>query len=167
MNKKPYKSIIIIGVVISFCVLLICLVSSFSLTLYGNVDESIVKGTDIYIPESVPKKYHTTIFSIDTFDYWIFKLDDGETTEIESELENGNWNKLETFHILKLSEVDYLSIIGKYSSLKNNCYLCIYDLSTGEIITNNNEYIIADSCNWVVFLYDADTNYYFCFHERY
>ena len=165
--KKFCSVTLIILIIISIIITLWLFLSHIYLVYYGNIDEYIIENTKVYIPESTPKKYHSTKFSIDTFDYWIFKLNEDEASELEKELENYNWNQIEPFHIYKLSELDYLKIIHKYSLLQSNFYLCIYDLTTGKIITNNDESIFLDSSNWVVFLYDKDEQYYFCIHESY
>ncbi len=165
--KKFWSITLIILIIISIIVISSLFLSHIFLVYYGNIDGYIIENTKIYIPESTPKKYHSTPFSIDTFDYWIFKLNEYEASEIEKELENGNWNSIEQFHIYKLSELNYLKIIHKYSKLKSNCFLSIYDLKSGEIITNNDESIFLDSSNWVVFVYDKDEQYYYCIHESY
>lgn len=148
----------------------IALICSIIIGLFAyvlRIDEYIKYNTNVYIPFGIPIKYHSTLVSIDTFDYWIFKLNDRQAKIINDEIENGYWEKMQLFHTLKLSHLDYIEIIQKHSSLQDDCYLCIYDLKTGKVITNSNEQITVDSSNWVVFVFDKTNNYYYCIHETF
>ena len=117
--------------------------------------------------DNLPQVHSITSFelSIDTFEYWVFKLSDSEKAEISKDIETGNWEKLNSNHIERLdSFTSYYKIFG-FLYKKHNCYICIYDRNNDVIITNSKNLIYLDTSSWIIFLYDTETGKYYCIHQ--
>lgn len=160
-NTKPRtKKIIIILLVISQ------LLIGVNILFFGKINPYIVEQSVVYTPSKYPSKFHYDIISIDEFQYWVFRLNNKEEQIIIQEAESGgNWTKMTGEHVDKLDSFDhYIKIFG-YLYRFHDCYICIYDDQNGEIITNSENRIYLDTTEWIIFLYDTDTNKYYCVLE--
>lgn len=157
-NIKPRtKKLIIILLVISQ------LLIAINILCFGKINPYITEQNVVYTPTKLPSRFHYTIISIDEFQYWVFRLNNKEEQIIINEAENGgNWTKMTDEHVDKLDSFDsYIKIFG-YFYRYHDCYISIYDAQNGEIITNSENLIYLDTTEWIVFLYDTDTNKYCC-----
>ncbi len=158
INKKILK---ILALVVS-----ICLVLSFVIRYaFGTINEYIAELGIVYVPQKPAIRFYYQIFSIDIFEYWVFKLSNEEEKIILDEAENGNWSEMNSEHIAKLEYFDeYKKIFGNRYK-KHKCYICIYDKSHKEIISDSDNEIWQDTTKWIIFLYDVDSNRYYCVFE--
>lgn len=162
MGKKPInkKLLKILALVVS-----ICLVLSFVIRYaFGTINEYIADLGIVYVPQKPAIRFYYQIFSIDIFEYWVFKLNNEEEKIILDEAENGNWSEMNSEHIAKIDCEEYRKIFGN-SYKKHKCYICIYDKSHKEVITDSDYEIWQDTTKWIIFLYDVDTNRYYCVFE--
>ena len=150
-------------------IILIIILSIFSYcfrSMFGRMSEYISELDVVYTPDTVPDRFYDKL-SIDTFEYWVFKLNDSEKAKISKDIETGNWEKLNSNHIEKLDSFsDYIKILG-FSYKRHDCYICIYDRDNDAIITNSENLMYFETSKWIVFLYDTETGKYYCIHETY
>ena len=157
INKKLLK---ILALLVS-----ICLILSFAVRYaFGTINEYIAELGVVYVPEKPAIRFYYQMFSIDTFEYWVFKLSDEEEKIILDEAENGNWSEMNSEHIAKIDCEEYRKIFG--NSYKNHkCYICIYDKTHKEVITDSDYETWQYATKWIIFLYDVDSNRYYCVLE--
>ena len=160
-NIRPRtKKIIIILLVISQ------LLIDVNILCFGKINPYIVEQSVVYTPTKYPSKFHYDIISIDEFQYWVFRLNNKEEQIIIQEAESGgNWTKMTGEHADKLDSFDhYIKIFGYFYRF-HDCYICIYDDQNSEIITDSENLIYHDTTEWIIFLYDTDTNKYYCIFQ--
>lgn len=151
---------------IIFLVILILIGTTVSRCCFGNMNSYIEGLNIVYTPTKTASRFHYTIMSIDIFEYWVFRLNNKEEKIIIQEAENGgNWSKMTDEHVDKLDSFDhYIKIFG-YFYRYHDCYICIYDDQNGKVITNSDNRIYLNTTEWIIFLYDTDTNKYYCVFE--
>ncbi len=155
--SKCFKIIIVL--IIIFSIFTHCIKLKF-----GTLSEYISELEVVYTPNTYASRFHQAL-SIDTFEYWVFKLSDSEKVEISKDIENGNWEKLNSNHIERLdSFTRYYKVLG-FLYKKHDCYICIYDRNNDVIITNSENLIYLDTSSWIIFLYDTETGKYYCIHQ--
>jgi len=156
---KPFYIVVLIVIIISA---IFTIKKSFE-----EVDDFITETVEIYIPS---KKIvsHKRDLSIDTFDYWVFSLGSKEKLELVNDININDWVVMESLHISKLEDLNYIgdeNIIPS-SVLYHTCYIYIYDFANDKNITNQENSITSDNCyNWCVFIYDSDEGYYYLIHQ--
>lgn len=130
-------------------------------------------GNPVYTPagDHLPRKFHATIFSIDEYMHWVYKLNETEQKEILSDIENGNWSLMDENIYYRIKAFDGFyggSKILSNSLLNHECYVCVYDPNQEKIMTNDADYFCDDDsvyhANWVIFLYDTETFKYYCIY---
>lgn len=137
----------------------------FGITTYVNhkkIDDYIVDLNVVYTPNTVAKKAHREIFSIDSFDYWVFELNENQKSEISRELENGNWTNEKNDYCYKafsfvLADLDMENIL-----YDEDTYVCIYDYHNKQItpLEESSEKLLPEQN--LVFLYNKRTGLYLC-----
>ena len=155
--SKSLNSVIVLIMVLS-------IFSHWFKLQFGMISEYISGLGIVYTPVTYASRFHQDL-SIDTFEYWVFKLNDSEKMEISKDIEIGNWEKLNSNHIERLdSFTRYYKILG-FLYKKHDCYICIYDRNNDAIITNSENLIYLDTSSWIIFLYDTETGKYYCIHQ--
>ena len=153
--------------VFKIAVALIVVLSIFSHCIkikFGTISDYISELNVVYTPTTYANRFHYTL-SIDTFEYWVFKLSDSEKQEILKDIKTGNWEKLNSNHIEKLDAFTHYTKVLGFTYKKHNCYICIYDRNNNIIITNSENWIHLDTTGWIIFLYDTESEKYYCIHE--
>ena len=158
INKKI---LIILVLVVSICI-------AFSFVIrfaFGGINEYIPELGIVYVPQKPAIRFHYQILTPDIFEYWVFRLTDKEEKAILDGVEKGDWSEMNSHHINKLEYFDgYEKIFGdKYKNHK--CYICIYDDKENKVITDSKNIICEDTTKWIIFLYDTESNLYYCVHE--
>ena len=153
--------------ILKIVLVLIILLSIFSYCFrskFGRISEYISELGIVYTPSTVPDRFYNDELSIDTFEYWVFKLNDSEKEEISRDIKTGNWEKLNSNHIERLESFSYYKILG-FLYKKHDCYICIYDCNNNVNITNSKNLIYLDTSSWIIFLYDTVSGKYYCIHQ--
>lgn len=125
-------------------------------------------GNVVYTPKGdhLPVKFHVTLFCIDNYMHWVYKLNDEEQNEVLEDIENENWTLLNESIFMKIKDFDGFyggSEILKKRLLDHECYVCVFDPNKEQIITNEDEYFMYHS-EWVIFLYDTQACKYYCIY---
>ena len=169
MERISKKKLITVVIVVLSIVMTSVLLNTISIIAFGKIDPYILTRTDVFVPTGYPLRFHYTVFSIDTFDYWVFKLDEAERVTIRKEYNDSEskWSVMNNYHIEQMEELKYYDRIIQSSAKKHICYLCIYDIVNQTIITNEESGILNNCSNWVILLYDVDANRYYCIRESY
>ena len=158
-NIKPRTKKIIIILLVIFMLLSIAFKWYF-----GSLNPYISELNIVYTPTKPAYRFYRWYW-IDIYDYSIFRLTNKEEQNIIQEAESGgNWTKMTDDHIEKLDCMDYGDILG-YSYKNHDCYICIYDDQNSEIITDSENLIYHDTTEWIIFLYDTNTNKYYCIFQ--
>lgn len=156
-SKKLLKCLI--------ALLVVCSVLHFVIRVeFGGISEYISGLGIVYTPKKPANRFYYELFSIDTFEYWVFKLDKKESAKVLEDINNGNWSEMSSEHIDKPEYFEHYKKIFGNSYKNHRCYICIYDEGWHNIITDSNE-DIKYTANLIIFLYDTDTNRYYCVYE--
>ena len=158
---KSLKIVIVLVIILSIS---LSIFSHFIKSKFGTISDYISELDVVYTPITYASRFHYAL-SIDTFEYWVFKLSDSEKQEILKDIKIGNWEKLNSNHIEKLDAFTHYTKILGFMYKKHNCYICIYDRNNNVIITNSENWIHLDTTGWIIFLYDTETEKYYCIHE--
>ena len=166
ISKKSIALIIIACVVLSFVLVTSALYMGFRLTFF-TVSEHITDQVEIYVPDGVADEFKQYL-SIDIDEYWIFHLSKKEQNEMEKDIEAHNWrvmNSTDVMYVEQRAAYDEDSVI--YKSINNHkCYIYIFDCDNKIELPNDNGYFIGNDCyQWIIFIYDTETNYYYIFHQ--
>ena len=125
---------------------------------FGTLNPYISDLNIVYTPTKPAYKFHRWYW-IDIYDYSVFRLSNKEEKIILQEAENGKWSELTQHHINLLDYYeDYYEFLD-YSYRYHKCYICIYDELNNQIVTDFCEDIPP---NRIIFLYDTETNKYYC-----
>ncbi len=154
--NKPIVAVIVIA---------ICFLIVFGMSVYkkvNSIDDYIVDLNVVYTPNTVAKKAHREIFSIDSFDYWVFELNENQKSEISRELENGNWTNEKNDYCYKafsfvLADLDMENIL-----YDEDTYVCVYDYHNKKVtpFEEFSEEMLPEQN--LVFLYNKRTGLYLC-----
>ena len=98
----------------------------------------------------------------DIYEYYVFKLSNREEEIIIQEAENCNWSEMTSLHVNKLEHFESYNAFLDCTYRHHKCYICIYDEQNNQIITNSDNDIYHDTTGWIIFLYDTETNKYYC-----
>ncbi len=159
-NKKALKILAVLLVVHFF-------IFSALWSYVGGINEYIAQLDIVYTPTKPAFRFYYQIMSIDTFEYWIFKLNDKEEKKILDEVEEGKWSEVNSQHMGRLEDFEYYGKIFGEKYKDHESYICIYDEMRGNIITDSSSAIWEETANWIIFLYDTETNLYYCVYETY
>ena len=127
------------------------------------VDSFIKEGTEAYTPSGIPVKHHIDFFSIDTYEYWVYKLNDSQCEEIDADIQEGNWEKMSPLQYNRFP-FNYKEIFRKDINF-SDCYIIVYDAHGERLITGNSRNIMDITSNWVIIIYDNANSYYYCIHQ--
>lgn len=127
---------------------------------FGTLNPYISDLNIVYTPTKPAYRFHRWYW-IDIYDYSVFRLSNREEKIIIQEAENGKWSEMTEQHIYKLDYMDYDEFLD-YSYRYHKCYICIYDIQHDVIITNYENDIPYATTQWIIFLYDTQTNKYYC-----
>lgn len=158
LSKKKKVFIVIL-------ITLILLIGSYRVYLFLSPIDSFIKSEiNIYTPSGIPVKHKFELFSIDTNEYWVYKLNSRQIEKVNRNITEEYWEKLDSRHLDRFP-CRYDEVLFKRTDLTNDCYICIYDAFHKEIITDKSEDIAATTSNWVIIIYDKANKYYYCIHQ--
>lgn len=176
MNKKKRRNIAIAVI----CILLVVVIDIcvFTCVMYKplckefSIPEFSDNGNIVYTPgaDHLPRKFHVTIFCIDEYIHWVYKLNEEEQKAVLTDIEKGNWTLLNEDIYWGIKEFDGLYGGGEILSenlLKHECYVCVYDPNQEQIITNKYDdyyYFNVGHSAWAIYLYDTETCKYYCMY---
>ena len=171
VKQKSSKKIISLVLVITICI------SVFGIFMYKplckefGIPDFSDNGNIVYTPEAdhLPIKFHVTIFCIDEYMHWVYKLNKDEQKEVLADIEKGNWTLLNEDIFCGIKDFDGFygggKILGK-ELLNHKCYVCVCDPYEDRIITNEDDYcyLYGYHSQWVIYLYDTETYKYYCLY---
>lgn len=161
VNRKK----IIIGAVLLISLIFIVIIGAKTIqNKYGKIDDVVIEADVVFTPERPADRFYYDLFSIDVFEYWVFKLEDEEKYNVLNEVENGNWSEMTLFHVGKIKSL-YGGRIFKKSFENHKCLICIYDKKSKTVINDSENEIWEDTTKWIIFLYDTEDNRYYCIYE--
>ncbi len=162
LSKKSIALIIIACVVLSFVLVTASLCIAFRLTFF-TVSEHITEPVEIYVPDGVANEFKQYL-SIDIDEYWIFHLNKKEQDEMNEDIEAHNWRVMDSTDVMYVKQcVAYDEDSDIYKSINNNeCYIYIFDCDNKIELPNDSEGYCYE---WIIFVYDTETNYYYIFHQ--
>lgn len=150
MNKKRKKVLAVFLIIVVFFGVLTFIFKA----KYENINNSYVSETGVYTPGGIPQEYHIDL-SIDTFEYWVYKLNKSEQKEIEEDLKSGYWLSGDYNNIRKFG-------FEQETDGVNECYICCYDVYNECFVSVIDIENYPSPC--VIYFYDAVTHYYYCIH---
>ena len=165
--KKTFKLIFKISLCF-WLVLITILGTKFYLTC-SVISQWIVDEDVVYVPRKPAKEfdheYLLSFLAMESHDYWKVKLGEKDVELLQSEINEGNWEKLNDSHMEILAENTYLENYGVYKEMGNseNVYVCIYDSRNREIVKDTS----FRSSEILVFIYDMDDSIYYCYFWNY
>lgn len=134
---------------------------------FGSVDSYITEQVDIYVPDGIAKEFKQYL-SIDIDEYWIFCLNKEEQNEIQKDIETNNWRLVNDTDVMIVEDHTTFDDYGDiYESINNHkCYIYIFDCDNKIELPNDNGYFTANDCyEWLFFIYDTETHYYYVVHQ--
>lgn len=148
--------------VIVIVVCLLTILSALVYTKYKRIDDYIIDLNIVYTPNTVAKKAHRDIFSIDSFDYWVFELNEKQKSEIERELTSDNWTNEKNDYCYKAFSFVLDDLNAKSILYDDDTYVCIYDYRNKEVtkVEESSGQMLPEQN--LVFLYNQRTNLYLC-----
>lgn len=157
-NRKKFKIRPANKKLIIIIITLIIIEATAFRCYWGTLNPYISDLNIVYTPSKPAYKFHHWYW-IDIYDYYVFRLSNREEEIIIQEAEEGKWSELTSEHINKLDYYDYCDEFLDYSYRYHNCYICIYDEQNNQIVTDSDDDIPP---NRIIFLYDTETNKYYC-----
>lgn len=156
-KKKRVLALLLSGVCIGILI--------FGITAYVHhkkIDNYIVDLNIVYTPNAVAKKTHREIFSIDSFDYWVFELNENQKSEINRELTNGNWTNEKNDYCYKAFSFVLTDLNMENILYDEDTYVCIYDYHNKKVtqVEESSEKLLPEQN--LVFLYNQRTGLYLC-----
>ena len=93
-------------IIISLLIFAIIITSFYFLVRakFGGINEYIAELDVVYTPQKTATRFYYQLMSIDTFEYWIFKINNDEKQILLEDIEEGNWYDFEK-NKLKLQEI--------------------------------------------------------------
>lgn len=130
-----------------------------------RIDSHITEKNIVYTPNTLALKSYRDVISIDFFDYWIFKLNDKQRKEIEKDLTNEKWSKVNSLHIEILQRFLYEEKNFEAVIYNENCYICVYDALNNKIVTCSDNSVYDLLYQMYIFIYEPETGYYICIYK--
>lgn len=154
-------------IIISLLIFAIIITSFYFLVRakFGGINEYIAELDVVYTPQKTATRFYYQLMSIDTFEYWIFKINNDEKQILLEDIEEGNWSVMTPEHIDKIEYFEHYDKVFGDAYKRHECYICIYDKSRNEVITESKNEIWQDTTKWIIFLYDTEYNRYYCVYE--
>ncbi len=151
MNKKRKKVLAVFLIIVAFSGIWTIVFKA----KYENIKNSYVSETGVYTPGGIPNEYHNDFFSIDIFEYWVYKLNKSEQKEIEEDLKSGYWLPGSYSILWKFG-------LEQESDDESECYTCCYDVRNESFVRVRDTENYPSPC--IIYFYDAVTHYYYCVH---
>ena len=156
----------IIKFLLKVCLMILILVVIYkAYILLSPIDCFNNSDVKIYTPSGINGRYHIEWLWTDIEEYWVFKLTRSQSDELNKDLSENYWVKLDSSPLQQFDWDSYDNVFKKQTDLTENCYICVYDVYSKEFITNRTENIIDTTTNWVIVIYDKANEYYYCIHQ--
>ena len=156
----------IIKFLLKVCLMILILVVIYkAYILLSPIDCFNNSDVKIYTPSGINGRYHLEWLWTDIEEYWIFKLTRSQSDELNKDLSENYWVKLDSSTLSQFDWDSYDNVFKKQTDLTENCYICVYDVYSKEFITDRTENIIDTTTNWVIVIYDKANEYYYCIHQ--
>ena len=156
----------IVKFLLKVCLMILILVVIYKLyILFSPIDCFNNSDVKIYTPSGINGRYHIEWLWTDIEEYWFFKLTRSQSDELNKDLSENYWVKLDSSPLLQFDWDSYDIVFKKQTDLTENCYICVYDVYSKEFITDRTENIIDTTTNWVIVIYDKANEYYYCIHQ--
>ena len=156
----------IIKLLLKVCLMILILVLIYkAYILLSPIDCFNNSDVKIYTPSGINGRYHLEWVWTDIEEYWIFKLTRSQSDELNKDLSENYWVKLDSSPLSQFDWNSYDNVFKKQTDLTENYYICVYDVYSKEFITNRTENIIDTTTNWVIVIYDKANEYYYCIHQ--
>ena len=156
----------IIKFLLKVCLMILILVVIYkAYILLSPIDCFNNSDVKIYTPSGINGRHHIEWLWTDIEEYWIFKLTRSQSDELNKDLSENYWVKLDSSPLLQFDWDSYDNVFKKQTDLTENCYICVYDVYSKEFITDRTENIIDTTTNWVIVIYDKANEYYYCIHQ--
>ncbi len=162
-NKKLLKIKPVNKKLVIIIVVLILIESTAFRYYFGTINDYISDLNIVYTPSKPAYRFYHWHWT-DSFEYYVFRLSNNEEKIIIQEAEQGKWSEMTSYHIAKLDFMDYEEVFG-YSYRYHVCYICIYDNQNRMIITDSENPIYHGTSQCIIFLYDTETNKYYCMFQ--
>ncbi len=165
MKNKFIKIFLSISVCIVIIISIVVGYIGFSM---AKISDAIVEKDIVFIPDKLAKKFHHDFGWTDAFDYWVIKPDVADVELLKCDIEAENWEKLEYHHLSLLSELSFMNSDELSEAVKGEeVYVCFYNWLTDEIITDEVYYEPWMTTRYLFFIYNAETNLYYCIYYSY
>ena len=156
----------IVKFLLKVCLMILILVVIYKVyILLSPIDCFNNSDVKIYTPSGINGRYHIEWLWTDIEEYWFFKLTRSQSDELNKDLSENYWVKLDSSPLLQFDWDSYDNVFKKQTDLTENCYICVYDVYSKEFITDRTENIIDTTTNWVIVIYDKANEYYYCIHQ--
>lgn len=156
----------IIKFLLKVCLMILILVVIYkAYILLSPIDCFNNSDVKIYTPSGINGRHHIEWLWTDIEEYWFFKLTRSQSDELNKDLSENYWVKLDSSPLLQFNWDSYDNVFKKQTDLTENCYICVYDVYSKEFITDRTENIIDTTTNWVIVIYDKANEYYYCIHQ--
>ena len=156
-NIRPRTKKLIITIV----VLLLIGTTAFR-CYYNTINPYIAELNIVYTPKKPAYDVYYWHWT-DISEHYKFRLSNREEEIIIQEAKDGKWAKMTDEHIDMLDWYYNEPLDNNYKNHK--CYICIYDEQNNEIITDSLNDIVTFPGDRIIFLYDTETNKYYCFFD--
>lgn len=156
-NIRPVNKKLIIAIVV-----LILIETTAFRWYYNTINPYIAELNIVYTPKKPAYDVYYWHWT-DISEHYAFRLSNREEKIIIQEFEDGKWSEMTYEHteILDWQREEFLD--NNYQNHK--CYICIYDEQNNEVITDTLNDMVTFPCDRIVFLYDTETNKYYCFFD--
>ncbi|MBR0542625.1 MAG: hypothetical protein IJK26_10555 [Clostridia bacterium] len=156
----------IVKFLLKVCLMILILVVIYkAYILLSPIDCFNNSDVKIYTPSGINGRYHLEWLWTDIEEYWVFKLTRSQSEELNKDLSENYWVKLDSSPLSQFGWNSYDNVFKKQTDLTENCYICVYDVYSKEFITDRTENIIDTTTNWVIVIYDKANEYYYCIHQ--
>ena len=156
----------IVKFLLKVCLMILILVVIYKVyILLSPIDCFNNSDVKIYTPSGINGRYHIEWLWTDIEEYWFFKLTRSQSDELNKDLSENYWVKLDSSPLLQFDWDSYDNVFKKQTDLTENCYICVYDVYSKEFITDRTENIIDTTTTWVIVIYDKANEYYYCIHQ--
>lgn len=156
----------IVKFLLKVCLMILILVVIYkAYILLSPIDCFNNSDVKIYTPSGINGRYHLEWLWTDIEEYWVFKLTRSQSDELNKDLSENYWVKLDSSPLQQFDWDSYDNVFKKQTDLTENCYICVYDVYSKEFITDRTENIIDTTTNWVIVIYDKANEYYYCIHQ--